>query len=155
MVKQPPKRKRSASAFALDKRVDETCKRFILNDKSISARAIAKELGKSTTTISRDSIRSRIIAVAKRQQKLVEETTRRQTKSARSQDAKTISKLRLEIECLERKNLALLKSHKALYNVIREIGGAEAWERFFAEALEVRRELIDMGATGGVKPTQG
>ena len=72
-------------------------------------------------------------------------TIARQTKSSRAKDAEIIAKQAMKIEKLTRQNHNLLASHKALYNVIREIGGADHWDKFFNAALEVKQEIIDSG----------
>ena len=82
----------------------------------------------------------------KKQQQLIAETTKRQTKSSRAKDAEIIARQQVEIDKLKRQNRVLLYSHKALYNVIRETGGKEAFDRFLTTSMELRDEILKMGA---------
>jgi len=138
-------RKRSASAYKLDFKIIDLCQKKLLAREPISARSIAKALGIATSSITRDTARSKTLSDAKRQQQALSETIKTQTKTSRQKDAETIAKQKVEIEDLKRRNQILLASHKALYNVIREVGGAEAYQRFFETALEARQELIEVG----------
>lgn len=146
MTENIRKRKRSTSAYKLDIKIKKMCEKKLLSQESISARSISKSLGVAASSITRDPIRSKILSDAKRQQQALSETIKRQTKTSREKDAEVISKQKIEIEDLNRRTQLLLASHKALYNVIREIGGAEAWERFFTTSLDIKNELADMGA---------
>lgn len=139
------KRRRSASAHQIDLKVQEVCRKMLANNTPVSARSVAEKLNIAPSSITRIDVRARYIADAKRQQQLIRQTTTRQVKSSRAKDAEKIAKQVLEIEKLKRQNDNLLASHKALYNVIREIGGAEHWDRFFNTALEVKQEIIDAG----------
>jgi len=111
----------------------------------VSARSVAENLNIAPSSITRVDVRSRYVADAKRQQQLIQKTTTRQIKSSREKDAKKISKLTMEVEKLTQQSHNLIASHKVLYNVIREIGGAEHWDRFFNAALEIKQEIIDAG----------
>ena len=146
MNKTNSKRKRSSNAYALDQKVEETCKILLRKGRAVSARSVAVELGKSPSSITRDPIRSKIISEAKKQQQLIAETTKRQTKSSRAKDAEIIARQQVEIDKLKRQNSVLLYSHKALYNVIRETGGKEAFDRFLTTSMELRAEILKMGA---------
>ena len=75
----------------------------------------------------------------------MQKTINSQVRSSRVKDAQKITRQSLEIENLKRQNDNLLASHKALYNVIREICGAEHWSKFFDKALSVKQEIIDAG----------
>ena len=145
MKNEKRERRRSTSAYKLDQKIETTCELFLSTGKSVSARSVAEHVGISPSSITRDPIRSRVIVDAKRQQALIVQTTKRQTKRSREKDAEEIARLKSELERLQRTNEALLYSHKALYNVIREIGGKDAWERFFATAEAVRLEISDIG----------
>lgn len=146
MTENIRKRKRSTSAYKLDFKIEKMCEKKLLSQESISARSIAKSLGVAASSITRDPLRSKILSDAKRQQQALSDTIKRQTKTSREKDAEIISKQKIEIEELNRRTQLLLASHKALYNVIREVGGAEAWERFFTTSLDIKNELADMGA---------
>ena len=63
-----------------------------------------------------------------------------------NKDAEIIARQQMEIDKLKRQNGALLYSHKALYNVIRETGGKEAFDRFLTTSMELRAEILKMGA---------
>ena len=139
------KRRRPVSAHKTDKKVIDTCRNMLASNTSISARSIAKRLGIAPSSITRDSFRARHVADAKRQQQLMQKTINSQVRSSRVKDAQKITRQSLEIENLKRQNDNLLASHKALYNVIREIGGAEHWSKFFDKALCVKQEIIDAG----------
>lgn len=146
MTEATRKRKRAAKSYALDKQITDQCNSYLKSGKSISARSIAAALSIAPTSITRDEIRSKIIVDFKKQQDFLSETISRQSKRSRVKDAEEISRLKTKVEELERQNSALLYSHKALYNVIREVGGKEAWDRFFKTALNVKQDLKDMNA---------
>jgi len=136
-------RKRPTSAYKLDLKIKNLCQKKLLASEPISARSIAKSLGIATSSITRDATRSKTLSDAKRQQQALSETIKKQTKTSRLKDAETIAKQKVEIEDFKRRNQILLASHKALYNVIREVGGPEAYQRFFATALDAMQELIE------------
>ena len=142
---EKPKRRRSASAHQTDKKVLETCRKMLAKNTPVSARAVAEELGVAPSSITRNEIRARHVSDAKKQQQVMQKTILRQAKSSRAKDAEKITKQALEIEKLKRQNDNLLASHKALYNVIREIGGAEQWAKFFDAAVSVKQQIIDAG----------
>lgn len=139
------KRRRSAKAHQMDIKISEVCRKMLADNTPVSARSVAKKLNIAPSSITRIDVRAKYIADAKRQQQLIRQTTTRQVKSSRAQDAEKIAKQAMEIERLKIKNDNLLASHKALYNVIREIGGAEHWDRFFNTALKVKQDIIDSG----------
>jgi len=142
---EKPKRRRSAASHQTDQKVLDTCRKMLANNKPVSARAVADTLGISPSSITRNEIRARHVTDAKKQQQQMQKTIYHQAKSSRAKDAAKIAKQALEIERLQRKNDNLLASHKALYNIIREIGGAEHWAKFFDAALSVEQEIIDAG----------
>lgn len=146
MNKTNSKRKRSSKAYALDQKVEDTCRKLLREGRPVSARSVAAELGKSPSSITRDPIRSKMISEAKKQQQLISETTKRQTKSSRAKDAEIIARQQMEIDKLKHQNNILLYSHKALYNVIRETGGKEAFDRFLSTSIELRTEILKMSA---------
>ena len=140
------KRQRSAKAYKLDISLREVCKHMLANNTLISARPVAAEVGISASSITRDPIRKIIITDAKRQQTYLSETVKSQAKRSRAKDAAEIANLKSKLEKLEEQNTALITSHKALYNVIREIGSVESWELFFSTALSVKETLSEIGA---------
>ena len=140
------KRRRSVKAYEIDSEVLKVCRNMLANNIPVSARSVSKKLSIAPSSITRVDIRARYIADAKRQQQLIRKATTRQVKSSRAKDAEKIAKQAIEIETLKRQNENLLASHKALYNVIREIGGEESWERFFTTALDIKQELVDLKA---------
>ncbi len=140
-----PKRKRSSGAYNLDRLIEEVCKNFLRTGKPISARSVAKKVGKAPSSITRDPFRSKLISEAKRQQQLIAETTERQSKRSRAKDAEVIAKQQIEIDRLKHQNNALLYSHKVYYNFIREIGGKEAYEKFLSTSISLKSEIIDAG----------
>ena len=142
---EKPKRRRAASAHQIDQNVLDTCRKMLANNTPVSARSVAEKLSIAPSSITRNKIRARHVTDAKKQQQLMQKTILRQAKSSRANDMEKITKQALEIERLQRQNDNLLASHKALYNVIREIGGAEHWARFFDTALSVKQEIIDAG----------
>ena len=130
MSENKSKRKRPVSAFKMDIKIQEACAKMLLKQEPISARAVAKDVGISTTSITRDAIRSKLVADAKRQQLGIKDTLKRQLKSSRGKDAEIITSQQISIEKLKREKYALLLSHKAMYGAIREEGSAAAYNRF-------------------------
>lgn len=129
----------------MDIQVLEVCRKMLNSNTPVSARSVAEKLNIAPSSITRIDVRAGYIADAKRQQQLINQTTNRQVKNSRSNDAKKIAKQAMEIEKLRRQNDNLLASHKVLYNVIREIGGTAHWDRFFNTALKVKQDIIDAG----------
>ncbi|RDI57232.1 HTH domain-containing protein [Microvirga subterranea] len=131
---------------SVDEQLPYIIKELLLSNENVTARAIAKRIGCSTSTITRNKDRTKKVsdgAVRQTQFRLHLEAASKQSMAdlARKLEA-------TEHQLAERKRQVqiLLASHKAMLLAIGEAGGVAGWARFFSQYQSIRDELGRLGA---------
>lgn len=138
-------RKRSTSRD-LDHSIEETCQSLVDADREVTAREVARRVGISPSSITRDPIRKAIVEAAQAKQTELRTWRKRQAKQSRDRDAESLAEKDLRIAELEQCIELLTASHKAMILAIGEFGGMAGWQRFFPHWQQVEEMLRDMGA---------
>lgn len=146
MTQQSRDKARRKKSAQYDQDIQEICQIMIDSDQTVTAREIARKVGISASSITRDPIRMSLIDSAKTKQGELRSWRKRQAKQSRNKDAESLADRDIRIAELEKQNELLIASHKAMILSVGEIGGMEGWRRFFPHWGEVENLLRDMKA---------
>lgn len=138
-------RKRSSSRD-LDQSIEEACQELVDADQEVTAREVARRVGVSPSSITRDPIRKAVVEAAQAKQTELRAWRKRQAKQSRDRDAESLAEKDLRIAELEQRIDLLTASHKAMVLAIGEFGGMAGWQRFFPHWQHVEEQLREMGA---------
>ena len=123
----------SAQGERLVERLEETIEQMLLTGQSISTRNIIAHMPddfRHPTDVTRPEHLRRVYLNAKERQKLIKVAVDRQKSSKASLQAQ-LARQAAKISALEADIQLLVASHKAVYSAVGEVGGLQAWLRFF------------------------
>ena len=140
-----------------DPKVGAVCQQFLLEEETITVRAVARRLGIAHTTITRDAARKDQVDRCAALQSAARRIAQTHRGRIRAEESLDLAKARLRIEKLEREKALLLASHKAMLMAVGELGGMEGWKRLFPAYLTTEAELRAMDAMpdATVTPIEG
>lgn len=115
------------------------------HDLDVTARAVARRVDVSPSTITRNETRKNAVEVAFNEQARLRAIVA-SDKSSREALLAKLERRNKTIAALERKVMILTASHRAMLMAVGEIGGVAAWQKFFAKHEEIRQELLALYA---------
>lgn len=119
-------------------------------DEDITARAVARlhPTVKHASSITRNEIRSNLLAQYQAKQREIRSYAARLRKGSKEKVAVTLAEKDLRIAELERQIELLTASHVAMIRAVGELGGMSKWAKFYEQYREMREKLVAMGALG-------
>lgn len=116
-----------------DEKIGAACAELQAKDNDITIRAVASKLAISHTTISRNPLRRSQVERCAALQKQARHIAQANAKKHRNiRDLETAS-LKARIAELEEQVQMLTASHKAMIMAVGELGGIQAWKRFYQD----------------------
>lgn len=146
MIEQHNTTRKRSTSRDLDQSIKQVCQDLVDTDQVVTAREVARRVGVSASSITRDPLRKASIEAAQAKQAELRTWRKRQAKQSRDRDAESLAEKDLRIAELERRIDLLTASHKAMVLAIGEFGGTAGWQRFFPHWQQVEEMLRDMGA---------
>ncbi len=137
-------KRRRADAVRLDLALTRECERLLEKGEVPSARRLAQNLKCQPSTLTRDPVRSSIVAKFRAEFESRKQWGQRLEKSSARSGAVLLHKKEEEIKELQRQVDALLISHRSMIDFLRARGSFEEWRAFLARYVEVEKQLIEL-----------
>lgn len=125
-----------------DDAVTAACRRLVEQNEPVTARRVGRETGLSVTSITRSESRMAIVRDAIAEQEKLSSWLERQSKSSKAKVARLLAEKDQKISDLEQQITLLQASHKAMILAVGELGGMQAWQRFFEKWREFNPDSI-------------
>ncbi len=137
-------KKRSERACGVDAKLRTAAEQMLDEEKTVTARSLARRAGlRAPSSITRDATRRALLGEFQGQQERRRTWIQRAKKEATDKLQQALVAREEQVAALTRKVQLLTASHKAILLAVDEVGGTNAWARFFAsykDSVEALRE---------------
>lgn len=117
---------------------------LIDTDINVTYRAVARQLNMATSSVTRSLERKALVTAGQERQHALREWRQRAGKKSHARLTEQLAEKDREIERLRGQIQLLQASHQALVRAVGEVGGMDAWQRFFEDYEGIKQSLATL-----------